>query len=44
MMNEFKIVYWPGGMTLNRSGWWLCRVTGSATAPVFEKIRMLKKA
>jgi hypothetical protein len=24
MMDQFKVCYIPGGMSLNHSGWWLC--------------------
>jgi hypothetical protein len=24
MMDQFKVRYIPGGMSLNHSGWWVC--------------------
>ena len=24
MMNQYKVCYIPGGMSLNHSSWWLC--------------------
>lgn len=24
MMDHFVVCYWPGGMGLNHSSWWLC--------------------
>jgi len=24
MMTQFVVVYWPGGMSISHSGWWLC--------------------
>lgn len=26
MMSQFQRVYWPGGMSIERSGWWLVHV------------------
>jgi hypothetical protein len=39
MMDQFKVVYHPGGMTLDHSAWWLCAARYDAMAGVwYEKL------
>lgn len=37
MMDQFKLVYHPGGMSLDRSAWWLCLSQYDAIAGIWYK-------
>jgi hypothetical protein len=44
MMDQFKVCYVPGGMSLYHSGWWLCKVLPWRDGKTYAKpIKMLKK-
>lgn len=34
MMDQFKVAYIPGGMSLNHSAWWLVLVTDCGDVPM----------
>ena len=45
MMDQFKKVYWPGGMGLNHSQWMLVAVDYDARAgAVYRKLKVLARA
>jgi hypothetical protein len=45
MMDQFKLCYIPGGMSLYHSGWWLCKVLPLRDGMTYNApIKMLKKA
>jgi hypothetical protein len=45
MMDQFRVCYIPGGMSLNHSGWWLCHTVYCRDgATVDVPFRFLKKA
>lgn len=41
-MDQFCVVYWPGGMTLDYSAWWLCERTFREGMYGYRKIKILK--
>jgi hypothetical protein len=43
-MGEFEVVYWPGGMSLDVSAWWLCKQVLIDGIPSLIKIKKLKNA
>jgi hypothetical protein len=45
MMDQFRVCYIPGGMSLYHSGWWLCSVQALRDGMTYQApIKMLKKA
>lgn len=45
MMDHFQKVYWPGGMGLNHSAWWLVQVGyDSRTGTFYIPLRQLARA
>jgi len=45
MMNQFKKVYWPGGMVLIHAQWMLVAVDYDARAgAVYRKLKVLARA
>lgn len=44
-MNQFVVIYYPGGMSLNHSGYWLCERFTTRGGEVFDnKLKFLKKS
>lgn len=41
MMDQFKKLYWPGGMGLDYSAWWLCTVQLTPHGTEYRKVRKL---
>ena len=45
MMDQFRVCYIPGGMSLYHSGWWWCSVQAFRDCMTYAApIKMLKKA
>ncbi len=42
MMNQFRVVYFPGSMGLDHSAWWLCERKVVEGIVIDWKIRQLK--
>lgn len=45
MMDQFRVCYFPGGMTLEHSAWWLCEAMVCEDGTVTHyKLRFIKRA
>lgn len=44
MMNQFRVRYIPGGMSLNHSGWWLVEQVFHSGVNIEVPVRYLKRS